>query len=143
MPPKAAAKKPSTASKTPAASQTYATKAPLPGTAKKAPVVTSQKKKRKPRKETWSTYIYKGNSSLSLAIFRVFLFALDLVSPSGVLRWKKTRFSGLMSICFLAIFDLSQFKVAIDLKHSWNKFSPFTLSSSSIFTQSEEQMLIA
>jgi len=92
MPPKAAGKKPSTASKTPAASQTYATKAaPLPGTAKKAPMV-AQKKKRKHRKESWSSYIYKGNFSLSLVIFRVFLFALDLVSPSGVLRWKNTLF---------------------------------------------------
>ena len=95
MPPKAASKKPSTASKTPAATKTYATKAPASSTAKKAPVVTSQKKKRKHRKETWSTYIYKGNSSSSLVIFHVFLFALDLLSPSGVLRWRMTPFLGI------------------------------------------------
>src|SRR5271170_1989425 len=74
MPPKAVAKKSSTASKTPAATKTYATKVPSSGTAKKAPIVTSQKKKRKNRKETWGSYIYKGNNSRSLVLFPIFFF---------------------------------------------------------------------
>lgn len=71
MPPKAADKKP--ASKAPAT----ASKAPEKKDAGKKTAASGEKKKRtKTRKETYSSYIYKGLSRLSIFSSRLFLQAL-------------------------------------------------------------------
>jgi len=125
MPPKAASKKPSTASKTPAATKTYATKITSSGTAKKGPVITSQKKKRKTRKETWATYIYKGITSSSLISFLLFFVALDLARPSQVLRWRTTWNFGWTSAVTTGL-EQGPSKLALIPKNSLTLSSPLS-----------------
>jgi histone H2B len=75
MPPKAAEKKPS-AAKAPAT----ASKAPEKKDAGKKTAATGDKKKRtKARKETYSSYIYKGESNSIRALQRASFFQLHLV----------------------------------------------------------------
>lgn len=77
MPPKAASKAPATASKAPAT----ASKAPEKKDAGKKTAASGEKKKRtKARKETYSSYIYKGeftslHPSLVFAFFSRIIFA--------------------------------------------------------------------
>lgn len=72
MPPKAADKKP--AAKAPST----ASKAPEKKDAGKKTAASGEKKKRsKTRKETYSSYIYKGLSTLDFFHFSFLLFAFD------------------------------------------------------------------
>jgi hypothetical protein len=82
MPPKAAEKKPSTGGKAPAG------KAPAEKkeAGKKTAAPTGEKKKnRKTRKETYSSYIYKGKSHSFVAIWRDLSAASVSFSSFGII----------------------------------------------------------
>lgn len=81
MPPKAAEKKPTTGGKAPAG------KAPAEKkeAGKKTAAPAGEKKKRnKTRKETYSSYIYKGISPSSIPPFGAFLLLSERIAPASL-----------------------------------------------------------
>ena len=72
----------STASKAPAKT-TPSEKAAKKTSKKTAPADGDKKKKRKVRKETYGSYIYKGASVCDLSEFELNLTCLNLVSPQA------------------------------------------------------------
>jgi hypothetical protein len=95
MPPKPASNKPATATKAPASATKTpapARKAPVSSSGKKAPIVgIAMKKRKKPRRECWSSYIYKGNPPPLCITLSSYLFGFD--SVDRFLRLRDSCFS--------------------------------------------------